>query len=45
MVFMWIQITISYGEFKFVNQEPVRNVVVIHDAAFSEEVDPTRYEW
>ena len=42
ITFYFLQITISYGEFKIVNKPVIKNLVYIPNAVFDEEEDPTR---
>ena len=42
ITFYFLQITISYGEFKVVNKPVIKNLVNIPNAVFDEEEDPTR---
>ena len=41
-IFYFLQVTISYGEFKVVNKPVIKNLVNIPNAVFDEEEDPTR---
>ncbi len=42
-IFDCVQVTFGYGEFTVKGHAPIKNVIIIPNAVFTEEEDPTRY--